>query len=88
MTDPSVVRGFSSMIMDRLSLPIPQTTPPKPLVCLIKQALSRQVLNEEELVAAVGRLVQIRVVQFEGLSFREQVRMHCHQEAYLFNITH
>lgn len=36
---------------------------------------SRLILNEISLISAISPFVRVQVVQFDGLSYREQVRM-------------
>ena len=73
VSDPALLRGFSLMILARLGLSLPQATPPEPFVCLAKRTLNLRILNAEELVSSVHGFVRIQVIQFEGLSYREQV---------------
>lgn len=48
---------------------------------------SRLILNEISLVAAISPFVRVQVVQFDGLSYREQVRIE-HQIGLLFVYIH
>lgn len=70
-SDPSLLAGFAGMVLSHLSLLL--TTPTQPYLCLVKRTLTRRILNDQELIEAVSGEVKVQVVEFEGLSYREQV---------------
>ena len=73
ITDPALLRGFSVFMRARLGLPHPIPAPSEPVVCLARRSGNRRILNEEEVVAALSKFVRVEVVQFDALSYREQV---------------
>ena len=73
ITDPALLHGFSVFIRARLGLPYPIPAPSEPVVCLTRRSGSRRVLNEDEVVEALSKFVHVEVVQFDALSYREQV---------------
>ena len=74
MTDPALLRGFSVFMRARLGLPYPLPPPSEPAVCLVRRSSNRRILNEDEVVAALSKFVRVEVVQFDALSYHEQVR--------------
>ena len=66
---------FADFMFTRLGLLRPQDTPTEPCVCLVKRSLTRRILNEGELIGAVEKFVKIKVVQFDVLSYQEQVSL-------------
>lgn len=74
MTDPALLHGFSLFMRSRLGLPYLPPTPAEPTVCLVRRSINRRILNEEDIVSALSKFVRVEVVQFDALSYREQVR--------------
>lgn len=73
MTDPALLHGFSLFMRSRLGLPYLPPTPAEPTVCLVRRSINRRILNEEDIVSALSKFVRVEVVQFDALSYREQV---------------
>ena len=73
ITDPALLHGFAVFMRARLGLPYPIPVPSEPAVCLVRRSGSRRILNEEEVVIALSKFVKVEVVQFDALSYREQV---------------
>ncbi len=42
-------------------------------LCVCCRSKNRRILNEDGLVAALSKLVKVQVLQFDALSYREQV---------------
>ncbi len=72
LRDPSLLSGFVELILSRLSLPL--TTPTQPLLCLAVRLVTQRILNSSQLLEAVRRDVDAQMLDFSGLSYREQVR--------------
>ena len=75
ITDPALLHGFAVFMRARLGLPHPIPVPSEPVVCLVRRSGNRRILNEEEIVAALSKFVRVEVVQFDILSYREQVNI-------------
>lgn len=75
ISDPQLINGFSGFMRTQLGLPFHPTRPTVPHVCLIRRTTSRLILNEISLVSAISPFVRVQVVQFDGLSYREQIAL-------------
>jgi EGF domain-specific O-GlcNAc transferase len=79
-TDTTFLNGFRHFVFLRLKLP-----PPLPVQDIVRQtghhALfvkrinRRRVLNQEELIANIADILPTTIISFEGMPFREQVRL-------------
>ena len=86
ITDPALLRGFSVFMRARLGLPYPIPVPTEPAVCLVRRSGNRRILNEDEMVAALSKFVRVEVVQFDALSYREQVSRHTHTHTHTMDL--
>ncbi|EDV21035.1 uncharacterized protein TRIADDRAFT_60391 [Trichoplax adhaerens] len=72
-TDKKLIRGYISFILRRLR--IKKTTPKAARIALIKRTNRRLILNQDELINSVKSLANIELVDFNGMTFKQQVKL-------------
>ena len=71
LSDSALLGSFVELMLSQLSIPLVAHS--QPILCMDVESQTERITNLPELVESVDEIVPVQIIDFSGLSYREQV---------------